>query len=242
MRHSLLATVLAFTCSAAVSAPSEEVAALAAQIETRLQSARYMEGTCTPMTLAGWEGYETRRCSYEVTDKKTSKVKSGLVVMLNPSAIKLSEWIISACRNVRPTQKLPTCTKQLFERILVQSGGQFPVAGIVYEDIIPADGINEAYGFRDGVTTILTGVKHRGTEPLSAQELEGAITAEPLQTASDNAFARIAGVTRSEFRKANPAASIAGLSWLATVRTEYQKAWNSSRNSLVEAWLASSPL
>ena len=31
--------------------------------------------------------------------------------------------------------------KKVFEHIIAQSGGQFPVAGVVYEDIIPADGV-----------------------------------------------------------------------------------------------------
>ena len=116
------------------------------------------------------------------------------------------------------------------------------MAGIVYEDIIPKDGINEAYGFRDGVTTRLAGVTHRRTEPFSAQELEAAIMAKPLSTVTMNAYARIVGVSRNQFQKAHPTVPVAGMSWLTTVRTEYQKAWTSDRNTLIEAWLAANAL
>ena len=60
----------------------------------------------------------------------------------------------------------PADGKKMFQHILGQSGGQFPVAGVVYEDIIPADGVNEIYCFRDGVTVSVEGVPHRGTAPI----------------------------------------------------------------------------
>jgi hypothetical protein len=242
MTSPFLVTLLGLVCSAAVvAAPSAEVAALANEIEAPLRASRYMEGNCVPTTQAGWEGYDTRRCSYEVRDKKTAVVKPGLVILLDPPALKLSEWIISACRHVLPSQPLSSCTSRLFARILDQSGGQFAVAGIVYEDLIPNDGVFEAYGFKDGVTALLDGVQHRRTEAFSSKELEAALVAKATSTVSQDAYARIAGVTRDEFRKANPAASVEGLAWLKTVRAEYQKAWKSDRNSLIEAWLAANP-
>jgi hypothetical protein len=126
----------------------------------------------------------------------------------------------------------------VFRRVLKQSGGQFPVAGIVYEDIIPKDGVKEAYGFANGVTTILDGIKHRQTEPLARAELEAALNATPIRTASEAAFARIIGVTRAEYLRANPSADVTKLNWLAVVREEHKKAMKSSRNALFEAWLA----
>ena len=68
-----------------------------------------------------------------------------------------------------------------------------------------------------------------------------ALAAAATSTVTEDAFARIAGVTTAEFRKVNPKASVEGLDWLKTVRAEYQKAWNSDRNSLIEAWLAANP-
>lgn len=237
MPHYLL-TVLLVVGYGSAQAADDDVAALAAHYAKRLQAARYLEGVCEPVSLPGWPDLPTQRCRYPVTDKKTGVAKIGLVVMLNPSPLKLSTWVVNACQFVDPTHPLATCAHWVMWQVLRQSGGQFPIAGIVYEDLLPADGINEAYGFRDGVTTVLTGVKHRATEPLSSEELEAAITAQPLRTASQAGFARIIGVTRAEFLQANPTAQVNGLEWLTTVRQAYQTAWTSDRNALIEAWLA----
>jgi hypothetical protein len=241
MRKAKFAALFTLLCSSIANASSAEVDALAVRIEAPLKAARYMEGSCAPIQFSGWEGYETIRCTYSVTDKETLARKTGLVVMLNPSARKLSQWIISACQNIRPNQRLSSCTRRVVDRIFGQSGGQFPIAGVVYEDLLPRDGIYEAYGFFSGVTTVLEGVKHRRTQAFSSQELEKALTAKPLRTVSEEAYARITGVTRAQFQAANPTAKVTGMDWPETVRKEYQRAWNSDRNSLIEAWLASTP-
>lgn len=223
----------------ALAADAFDVGSFATTIEPKLQKARYMEQDCQPVSVPGWDGYETQQCTYRVTDHAGGASKAATVVMLNPSALKLSEWIINACTRVLPGHDLQACARRVFDRVLVQSGGQYPVAGIVDEDLLPEDGIYEAYGFRDGITTILEGVKHRQTTPFSQQELEVALTARPLQTASSEAPARPIGVSKSQFLKVNPTASVDHLNWLVTVREEYKKAWKGNRNTLIEAWLAS---
>jgi hypothetical protein len=238
MRSLVLLLVNVILPIAAMAASPSEIDALALKIEKPLKAARYMEVNCVPVAITGWENQATSKCSYSIRDKKQSTNKLGLVVMLNPSATLLSTWIINACKDIRPAENLVICTKRLSDRVISQSGGQFPVAGIVYEDLIPRDGIYESYGFASGVTTLLKGVKHRNTMALSAEELEFALTAAPIKTASDSAFARIVGVTRSEYKRSNPSADVAGLNWLKIVADEYKKAMKSDRNGLLEAWLA----
>lgn len=220
---------------------SMEVEALAERIEGKLKNARYMEQRCQPIVYLGWEDFETQRCTYSVTDPKDGTQKTGLVIMLNPTALKLSTWIISACRMEFPDVALPKCSSHLIARVIDQSGGQFVIAGVVYEDVIPADRVYEAYGFSNGVTTLLKGLQHRNTRPLSLAELEDALTAMPLRTASESAFARITGTTRNEYRSAAPGIDVRGLSWLAEVRSAYQEAWRGDHNSLMEAWLRKNP-
>ena len=219
-----------------------EIASFAARIEQPLRRARYLEHDCTPVRVPQWKGHDTRKCRYTVTDRSTGTVKRGLVVLLNPSPAVLSAWIVNACARVRPSDAQPDCRERVFARVLSQSGGQFPVAGIVYEDLIPADGIHEAYAFADGVTVVVDGLEHRGTAPLSADQLEASLRARPLRTASADGFARIIGVTRSEYRAAHPDAHVEGLLWLGVVREEHRKAMQSDRNALIEAWLLARPV
>lgn len=200
-----------------------------------------MEKDCTPFLYPGWKGFDTIRCSYSVSDGKDGKQKSGLVIMLNPSAAQLSGWIIQACKNVSPDLDLAKCAEYLFKRVMTQSGGQFVVAGVVYEDYIPADHVFEVYAFRDGVNVVLNGIKHRRTSALSAAELESSLNTPPVRTVSDAAFARVTGTSRNEYRWANPNIDINGLEWLTVVRATYQKAYRSERNELLEEWLRNNP-
>lgn len=214
-----------------------DAGSFAATIEQKLRAARYMEQNCQPVGVPGWEGFETQKCTYRVKDRPAGTTKAATVVMLNPSARKLSEWIINACENILPDRDRQQCAQRVFGHVLSQSGGQYPVAGVVYEDILPADGINEAYGFRDGVTSLIAGFSHRATQPLTQEQTERAISGPVLRTASQSAYARPIGVTRDEYLNTHPGAAVANLDWLTTVRTEYQRAWNSDRNALIEAWL-----
>jgi hypothetical protein len=236
MRTTITITLLLLS-GPAFTADVFDAGSFAATIERKLKAARYMEQECQPVSVPGWEGFETQKCTYRVKDRPAGTSKAATVVMLNPSALKLSEWIMNACKNVLPDRDRQACAQRVFGHVLSQSGGQFPVAGVVYEDILPADGINEAYGFRDGVTGIIGGFPHRATQPLTQEQTERALSAPVSRTASRSAYARPIGVARNEYLNAHPGAVVANLDWLTTVRTEYQRAWRSDRNALIEAWL-----
>jgi len=205
-------------------------AALAERLEPRLRQARYMDRRCEPVAIPRWEGYETRRCEYQVKDAATGVVKPGLVVLLDPSALQLATWIVSACAQAAPEAPAADCARHLETRILGQSSGHFAVAGVVLEDILPEDGVYEAYAFRDGVTVRAKGFEQGTTEVLDPARLAAA--AGPVTaTASKAAPARLAGVTRAEFKAFRPGAKVEGLAWLETVRAEYQRAWRGAPGS-----------
>jgi hypothetical protein len=75
---------------------------------------------------------------------------------------------------------------------LAKSGGQFPVAAVVYEDIIPGDGVYEIYCFRDGVTVEVEGVPHRGTTPMTPEQIAASIDGKVKRVFT---YARIASTS-----------------------------------------------
>jgi hypothetical protein len=196
-----------------------------------------MEDECTSISLVGWENLPTLKCRYHVTDKGGTK-KPGLVIMANPIPERLAAWILNACEAVKPATNQRACARGAFAHILDQSGGQFPIAGVVYEDIIPQNGVFEAYGFHNGVTTRLSGLKHRRTKPLNDVELETILSAAPLNTITLAAPARIIGVTRGVYMMAHPSVDIDGLKWNDVVAGEHKRALSGDRNFLIETWLA----
>ena len=70
------------------------------------------------------------------------------------------------------------------------------MAGVVYEDIIPADGVNEIYCFRDGVTVAIDGVPHRGTAPMSPEQVEKSISGQVTRIFT---YARIASTSPQQW-------------------------------------------
>lgn len=218
---------------------SAQVAALVAEFGERLTRSRYMEqGEPRDVVVPGWEGFPTKRYTYRVTDKDGIN-KSADVVMLNPTPTHLATWIVSAIREVRGGDD-DALARRAFAHVIAQSGGQFPVAGIVYEDILPADGAKEAYCFRDGVTVAVTGVQHRTTKLLTPEQVEASINGPVVRVFT---YARIASTTPQQFVAIGGDAGVVAADgkptpkWPLAIRKAYQEAWASERNALIVAWI-----
>jgi hypothetical protein len=202
-----------------------------------MRSARYMEnGSCTPTTYPGWESFPLQRCEYSVRDRGGRR-KTAVVIMLNASPEQLARWVVFACREARGTTGA-SCTRRLGRQITGQSGAQFPVAGIVYEDILPADGIHEAYVFRHGVTVGVEGFPHRLTRQATPREIDAALNGRVQWSGR---YARVQSTTREDYRAAGGTADVGTstnrkLAWLDVVRADYQAAWGADRNGLMIAW------
>lgn len=242
-----LRTSLGDNCSADAAPASPPVAiqqtdqALADQIAPRLKAARYMEGStagaCSAANALGWEGFAVQDCRYEVRDRDGTR-KRGRVFMLNPTALQLARWLRTSCSDAGyPADS--QCTSRLFSRVIMQSGGQFVVAGTVWEDQYPPMGQHEAYAFKDGVTVRIPGHSNGAAGVLSDAQLQALLEAVPTSTGT---YARVVGTTRSEYQAAGGTSDVAGLAWLDVVRKQYQAAWKSDRNSLMTAWLKSNPV
>jgi hypothetical protein len=188
--------------------------------------------------VPGWEGLPTRRYTYTVKDQDGT-TKSADVVLLDPSADQIARWIVQALVEVTGAYD-PDQGRRAFKNVIAQSGGQFPVAGVVYEDIIPADGVHEVYCFRDGVTVEVEGVKHRGTAPLTAAEIDASINGKVKRVFT---YARIQSTSPKMWIDAGGSSDVLGPDgkptdrWRQVIRDEYQKAWTSPRNGLMVAWV-----
>jgi hypothetical protein len=235
--RSLVAVVVLSSTGAFGADP--RASALAEEFAPALAKSRYMEqGEGRPVTVAGWEGFPTKRYTYVVTDKDGTK-KTADVVLLDPTAEQIAGWIVDACTEVKGAYDVAE-GRRIFKHILGQSGGQFPVAGVVYEDIIPQDGVYETYCFRDGVTVEVEGLPHRCTTVLTKEQIEASIggkikrvfTYARIQSTSPAMWVAAGGATDVLDGNGKPTAA-----WPVAIRGAYQKAWASNRNELLVAWL-----
>lgn len=191
---------------------------------------RYMEARCEARAFPGWSGFPTQLCRYSVS----GAAETAEVVLLDADDEQLFRWIDAAC-GIAKTNDVAFCAVRLAKHIRGQSGAQFPVAGMVLEDM-DGDGIPNQFAFRDGVTVTVSGVTGGKAGGPSAAENVAARDQPPLRA---KVFARIAGTTREQYAAYSGTANaqaFEGLAWLGAVRQAYQQAWGASDNPLLDAW------
>ncbi len=220
-----LVLLIAFPSSAVAELPADAVARVQRYFESKLPG--YMEGTSRPIRHPSWHGFPTRLHSYRMSDGKTAQV-----IMCNADANQLARWVVAACLEVKRSAD-PRWTDQLARHIISQSGGQFPVAGIVYENMSGRG--NAIYVFRDGVTCAIAGVTN-GTRR-QATPAEQAASLNPQTTIiRAGIYARVSSTEREQYRAAGGTRPTDHLVWPITVRKEYQAALGKDRNILIVAW------
>lgn len=200
------------------------------------REARYMEQNCVDTTFAGWEGFPVKRCSYSVRERGGRR-KSATVVLLDATPRQLARWVVQACAEVRRTTAA-ACTRRLRSQIIGESGAQFPVAGIVLEDM-DGDGAQNLFVFRDGVTSSVEGVRNGSTAAITDDMIRRSLAGPVTGTGK---FARVASTTREQYRANGGTVDVGTssnrkLAWLGVVRGLYQQAFRSDRNELLIAWL-----
>lgn len=198
---------------------TDSISVIQKRIEKSIIRSRYMEQRFIFITdtIKGWEGIKVSLYEYSVDNGK----KIARVYMLNADAKMLATWVITTCYSI--TKKLDKKnTDFLITSIRNASGGQFPVKGIVYENM---DGKGYyPYVFKDGVTVFL--IKNT-TEDLSL------ITNDNIKKTGK--FARIISTTREQFNAEFPNIKTNGKEWLNVVRDEYKLAFASDVNNLMIA-------
>jgi endoglucanase len=193
-------------------------------------------------TLPGWEGFPVSLYEYNTTnDLYTGKPKIARVYLLDPSPEKLAMWIITTCWEVKKSVDYAYINR-VFEFIKNQSGAQFPVKGLVYEDQYTKD-FQEPYVFKDGVTvyiadsTYITKDKNCTLEQIDYYLNVSNKELKP-QTGK---YGRIISTTREDYKSNGGTEDVGDANdrkqkWLDVVRDLYKKAWRSDRNELMIAW------
>ena len=223
----------------------DSLAALTARCQTVLDAAYMAEKPLGENTeIPGWEGYPVQLWEYHTgEDIYLHAPKRGLVYMLNPSPEQLAKWVVNAVFDA--TGELdPARIEQTCSFIQWQSGAQFPVSGVVYEDMYTA-GFYEPYVFKDGVTVYVADSTWLSVEkhPTDAM-LEYYLTLTDDQIRPDTGrYARICSTTREMYYAAGGKADVGrsndgqrSRAWLAEVGRLYREAWNSDKNFLIYAW------
>ena len=192
--------------------------------------------------LEGWEGYPVGLYEYHTGYDSTARCfKKGKVYLLNPSPRKLALWILTACWEVKRSLDY-RYTETMRQAVLHQSGGQFPVCGVVYEAMYkPGDYI--PYLFKDGVTVWLADstLRAKNDHP-DEEQLDFYIRLKKSDLKSKTGrYARIISTTPGQYIACGGQEDVGddrnpGLHWLDVVRELYKKAWKSDRNELMIIW------
>ncbi len=126
-------------------------------------------------------------------------------------------------------------TDAIAARIIEQSGAQFAVAGVVYEDM---DGTGQRiYPFRNGVTVRVEGLPYATREQPSAAQMAAYRTGS---IAFVGRYGRIVGTTPDEWTALTRESVAADRSnWPDIVGRAYRAAWGQDRNALIVAWARS---
>ena len=227
----LFASGLSFTAKSQTTLPMDHVNAMlnpkslgvkangAPKFAKGIVAGRYMEdGQCAEVSFSKWEGFPLKRCKYRQPDSTVPGGRVATVIMLNPEKELLAKWLVASCVIVKGNTGVKSCAVKLALDIINASGSQFPVAGIVLEDM-DGNNIQDAFAFRDGVTVKLQG----GTNNNLALDPNTVV----LSTASQSGFARIQSTSRQTYKKykGSNAQDVTGLKWLDVVRVLYQDAW-----------------
>jgi len=200
--------------------------------------------------LLNWPKAELQRCVYTVTDtlkNGTKRTKKAIVYLANPTAAQVLAWLRSACAIAQPAA-VDACVRKQAKAIRGASGAQFPVAGLVWEDL-SGDKIQEAYIFRNGVTVRISGLANGSTDPVATDAALEALASAQTVTGvkATGGYARILSTARDAFRDHTGRTDIpvgksdaaSALAWSDVVGSTYRAALSVPSNPLVTAAVCS---
>jgi hypothetical protein len=240
---------------------------LSQYLAPKLAQYRYMEKNCRAPTdeesesFSDWKTYpvgdqelewpgfsDIKICTYTLSETlEGEKVsKTAQVALLNPSADQLARWIHTACTQVNGSYT-KECGNFLADETIGASGAQFPVAGIVLENL--EGNFIGKYVFRNGVAVWLDG-RRNGKDPLPPSEQELKDSFDPdlisLPTTKVKLYARIQSTSSKEYyRYGSDPRRLSKLFtskdgtlettplWLEIIRKSYQMAWTSDEYELM---------
>jgi hypothetical protein len=221
---------------------------------TDLQSKGYMRDNLQKSVgelPPGWEKVQNdsrlREFSYRVDDEavETGK-KEGRVILFDAEPARLAAWIANAVVESSQDQRTYSWERahKLANLIAGQSGAQFPVVGLVWEDM-EGTGHPKAYGFLDGLTVLGSPSSFyeggsRTTSKVGEEGLKQGLMLRWGKNAKAGLYARIASTERDQVKalyqkKGVPCPSIEGNDYAIYTRTTFIAAMGSTRNELLVA-------
>lgn len=207
-----------------------------AGIASPLANAKYMARNCVAAKgFTAWKDLPLERCSYR------SGGQNAEVVMLNPGPRRLTAWLQDACKDLAKDTTL--CMEKTYKQILYQSGAQFPVGGVVIEDM-DGNGKGNAYAFRNGVTIRVAAFATATETLLTATQVARSYTDAASATYS---YARPVSVTREQMTRYASAVKLTipvlGASserknnYNELIGQLYRDSWSSNRSHVIRAWV-----
>jgi hypothetical protein len=220
---------------------------------------RGMEQSVTPAVkvtgLKHWEEDTLTQYTYAIPDGHDGTL-TATVIMYNADIHRIANWIYFSLLDCNRKASIGNVGK-IIKHMKEVSGFQFPVRGIVYEDLyndkkkrVP-DGIQETYFFFDGISVSHKKIKILTYNPSGIPQRvkeEKAILQMPEEDIEKAfVYGRICNTQREEysrfrlFKKQVPV-NVEGINFMFTVREEYKKAMHGKRNNLIAAWVLSNIL
>jgi len=201
----------------------------------KMLPARYMEKNCTNTTYAGYPTtLPLKLCNYQVRDTHFGVNRHALVVLLDAAPPMLATWVVHAVTKVKG-KVTPSANDALAKQVIEASGAQFPVAGVVFEDM---DGSGQrVFPFRHGVTVHIEDLPYYDTiQPTDAQ-LHRYLTGSVSQVMK---YARIQSTTREQYvaNGGNPQVLKDISLWPGIIRDAYVRAWEHDGNDGYEMMVA----
>jgi hypothetical protein len=153
-------------------------------------------------------------------------------------------WIVTTSWEAKKSVDAKYINK-IFLTVRGQSGAQFPVKGVVYEDQYTRN-FQEPYVFKDGVTVyVADSTRFPKDKTCTPAQLDFYLRIENKDLKPQTGrYARIISTNREMYTQAGGKIEVGDgnnrkIEWLAVVRDLYKKAWNSDRNELMIAWAKS---
>jgi hypothetical protein len=174
-------------------------------------------------------------CSYRTAPPNS---RSAQVLLVDIPQTKWMDWVGNACARINKNNS--NCYKKVIDQIRGQSGGQIPWSGIVYEDIKPKDGRNEAYCFRYGVSVAVKGLQRWLTRPLTEEEVR--LCKESQDIIFVGVFPRPISFSLSDYTAATgksgflASPGVGNTLWLAEIRSVLKTSMNSKENLFINEW------
>jgi len=147
----------------------------------------------------------------------------------------LAKWVVNAALSVKGSSSAPI-TDKISKSIIEASGAQFPVSGVVWEDM-DGTGLN-VFPFRHGVTVHIAGMSYMQTWQPSVTDFWGYINGTVSSTGK---YGRIISTTCGMYLAWGGSSQCGNnpMAWPGTVKDAYQRAWGSDKNDLITAWVKS---